>query len=146
MSTVTRKQNEMLQLPELRIKEVETRPHFATECISDIKRNEKPMCSVNDWDKDCAIPWQNSEQTCVICCEKAADVVLLPCNHGGLCYECANTIADKNPVCHFCRKKFWQIIRMEIAPGNSTDFIKVAEMKNIMQYPKLPPTKNRQIN
>ncbi len=44
------------------------------------------------------------EQGCVICCAKMADAVLLPCNHGGLCFDCANKLSQQSATCHFCRK------------------------------------------
>ena len=44
------------------------------------------------------------EQCCVICCERGADAVLLPCNHGGLCFVCGVRLAKQHATCHFCRK------------------------------------------
>lgn len=35
-------------------------------------------------------------------------VILIPCNHGGLCNECCNKLDKK--ICPFCRKDFVQII------------------------------------
>lgn len=43
-------------------------------------------------------------QRCVICCAQEADAVILPCCHGGLCFECGKRLGSQNAVCHFCRK------------------------------------------
>ena len=43
-------------------------------------------------------------QTCMICCDKPADAVLLPCGHGGLCYGCGKKIGAQSGDCYLCRK------------------------------------------
>lgn len=43
-------------------------------------------------------------QTCVICCDKAPDAVLLPCGHGGICFDCGKRIGKQGGDCHLCRK------------------------------------------
>ena len=47
---------------------------------------------------------QDKSQICIICYDKISNSVLLPCCHGGLCYECAIQLSKQKAVCHFCRK------------------------------------------
>ena len=70
------------------------------------------------------------DQICIICCEKKADAVFMSCNHGGLCFSCANKIAEVHPVCHFCRKEFVQILKLDLEKSN-TDFMKVLDVTNL---------------
>ncbi len=44
------------------------------------------------------------DQACVICCARKTNAVLMPCCHGGLCYDCAIKISKRKAICHFCRK------------------------------------------
>ncbi len=44
------------------------------------------------------------EQSCVICCDKPADAVLLPCGHGGLCFDCGKKLGRQCGDCYLCRK------------------------------------------
>ena len=43
-------------------------------------------------------------EACVICCDRIADAVLLPCGHGGLCFECGKRVGKQGADCHLCRK------------------------------------------
>ena len=70
-------------------------------------------------------------QKCIICCDKNADTVLLPCNHGGVCFDCTNRIAKENPICYFCRERFQQVLRLELNTANDTDFLKVMDSINV---------------
>ena len=48
---------------------------------------------------------QNLEdQICVICMDKNADSVLMPCGHGGFCNSCALDQFKKSNGCPMCRK------------------------------------------
>ena len=49
---------------------------------------------------------------CVVCMSDVADGVIMPCGHGGICYECA-VMMMKAPIrdqdddkqrCHLCRE------------------------------------------
>ncbi len=44
------------------------------------------------------------EKVCIICCSRLADAVLLPCNHGGVCFDCGSRMAQQKATCHFCRQ------------------------------------------
>ena len=41
---------------------------------------------------------------CVICCDGVPDAVVLPCCHGGICYDCAVKISKQGSACAYCRK------------------------------------------
>eukprot|EP01017_Pseudomicrothorax_dubius_P023116 TRINITY_DN2480_c0_g2_i1.p1 TRINITY_DN2480_c0_g2~~TRINITY_DN2480_c0_g2_i1.p1 ORF type:complete len:544 (+),score=21.33 TRINITY_DN2480_c0_g2_i1:66-1697(+) len=60
-------------------------------------------------------PLEQSNTACVICFEKFPDAVLLDCGHGGICYDCAIDIWQRNEECYLCRKPVVQILQMEIA-------------------------------
>ena len=40
---------------------------------------------------------------CVVCCEKHASSVFMPCGHGGICDDCAIDIFQKKNKCHLCQ-------------------------------------------
>lgn len=46
----------------------------------------------------------DENRDCIICLESNADVVVLDCGHGGLCYDCAFKHWDRSQRCHICRK------------------------------------------
>ena len=46
----------------------------------------------------------DAQSNCLVCFEEPADVVLMPCGHGGICYSCASSICNKNRLCFLCRK------------------------------------------
>jgi hypothetical protein len=55
---------------------------------------------------------------CKLCFDKPADVVMLPCRHGGLCEECLRRSLFIKPAhkggmsCPWCRKKIIEVIKM----------------------------------
>lgn len=46
----------------------------------------------------------NSDSQCIICVDAKADVIYSPCNHGGVCFECAKRNLAKKNSCYYCRK------------------------------------------
>lgn len=40
---------------------------------------------------------------CLICCENDSNVLIRPCNHGGLCERCAQTMLLENSSCPHCK-------------------------------------------
>ena len=38
-------------------------------------------------------------EKCTLCLEEAPDTCIYPCNHGGVCFECAK----KLDICYLCR-------------------------------------------
>jgi len=62
---------------------------------------------------------KSSEETmCRICCTEPADVVLLPCRHGGICYMCFRRILFMKPIhrggssCPICRRHIREAVRI----------------------------------
>jgi len=51
-----------------------------------------------------------NKQFCTICCDKIADAVLIPCGHGGLCFNCAKRIGGQNADCYLCRKVYFLFV------------------------------------
>ncbi len=109
-NTVTKNQNDIF--PEIPKEPIEMDLQVAaTETIKESKQDDN-KCAISERDyktkKKKQIKFGNGDASgelgCVVCCVKNADAVLLPCNHGGICFECANTIAEQNQVCHLCRK------------------------------------------
>ncbi|CAD8093205.1 unnamed protein product [Paramecium sonneborni] len=47
---------------------------------------------------------QNSNSKCIICCEKSSNAILMNCGHGGICYQCAMQLAQKQKECFLCRQ------------------------------------------
>merc|ERR1712072_171624 len=53
-------------------------------------------------------------EACEICCENQAEVVFLPCAHGGLCQGCADTIlARSGQHCPHCRGPVQKVLLIE---------------------------------
>lgn len=47
------------------------------------------------------------ELLCIVCCAKAANVLLVPCNHLSMCGDCTSKVAkDFFPKCPICRSTF----------------------------------------
>mmetsp|Transcript_40200 Transcript_40200/g.92407 ORF Transcript_40200/g.92407 Transcript_40200/m.92407 type:complete len:222 (-) Transcript_40200:25-690(-) len=45
-----------------------------------------------------------SMENCEICCERSAEIVLLPCSHGGICRQCSEEILRRSAGhCPHCR-------------------------------------------
>ncbi len=58
---------------------------------------------------------------CVVCMsDTAADGVIMPCGHGGICYDCAlqmlkkNAEEDESQVCHLCREPIEQVLKVDM--------------------------------
>ncbi|CAD8082393.1 unnamed protein product [Paramecium sonneborni] len=46
----------------------------------------------------------DSNSKCIICCEKSSNAILMNCCHGGICYQCAVQLAQKQKECFLCRQ------------------------------------------
>jgi len=75
------------------------------------------------------------DQLCVICYVKRTDAVLIPCCHGGICYECAKRIAEQKAVCHFCRSEIQQVIKIDL--DENTDFFRISDKSDITLTTKM---------
>lgn len=40
---------------------------------------------------------------CIVCEEKIPDCVFEPCGHGGICYDCCDSLLQHKDSCPFCR-------------------------------------------
>ncbi|CAM9635772.1 unnamed protein product [Chrysoparadoxa australica] len=50
---------------------------------------------------------------CYVCEDQAPDAVLLDCGHGGLCYGCAQNLAQQGDnSCPICRKQVVTVLRL----------------------------------
>ena len=95
--------------PEINIELPPLFPVSATEAIKVSEKDEGNAHSARDQGRNYisnkTIMKNEDNQRCV-CCDKEADAVLLPCCHGGICFECGNNLAKRNAICHFCRHVF----------------------------------------
>ncbi|CAD8177612.1 unnamed protein product [Paramecium octaurelia] len=57
----------------------------------------------------CQDPQQQFDSKCIICCERPPNAVLMTCGHGGICYQCAIQMAQKNKECFLCRQNIKMI-------------------------------------
>lgn len=64
---------------------------------------------------------------CIICYEGDINSLYKPCNHGGLCKNCAITNFNKNKICPLCRKTLEHIVIYEKGE------------KNLYQVEQYPP-------
>ncbi|KAH0788887.1 F-box only protein 11 isoform X2 [Histomonas meleagridis] len=45
----------------------------------------------------------SEDESCLICSEKKADSIVMPCGHMGFCHECLSTWFTSNTTCPYCR-------------------------------------------
>lgn len=45
----------------------------------------------------------NTKHLCILCIERQADAVLIPCGHANLCFFCSYKIYRSQKACHLCR-------------------------------------------
>eukprot|EP01017_Pseudomicrothorax_dubius_P025024 TRINITY_DN2667_c0_g1_i1.p1 TRINITY_DN2667_c0_g1~~TRINITY_DN2667_c0_g1_i1.p1 ORF type:complete len:274 (+),score=50.13 TRINITY_DN2667_c0_g1_i1:82-822(+) len=69
-------------------------------------------------------PVDQSVSTCLVCFDRSPDAVVMPCGHGGLCYDCAVEIWEKTEECYLCRKPVTQILQIDLASRNA-DVMKI---------------------
>ncbi|CAD8181872.1 unnamed protein product [Paramecium pentaurelia] len=55
----------------------------------------------------------NSNNKCIICCEKVSNAILMNCGHGGICYQCAVQVAQNQKECFLCRQIIKQIYEID---------------------------------
>ncbi|CAD8134611.1 unnamed protein product [Paramecium octaurelia] len=61
-----------------------------------------------------------SEEKCQVCFENQPQIVMLPCQHGGICDDCLQKCLKKSPNCYLCRKKIQKLLR--VSKENSGKF------------------------
>eukprot|EP01017_Pseudomicrothorax_dubius_P050741 TRINITY_DN9652_c0_g1_i3.p1 TRINITY_DN9652_c0_g1~~TRINITY_DN9652_c0_g1_i3.p1 ORF type:complete len:190 (+),score=21.32 TRINITY_DN9652_c0_g1_i3:591-1160(+) len=55
-----------------------------------------------------------SNTNCLICYDGPPDAVIMNCGHGGLCYNCAIEMWNKNDECFLCRERIVQILQISL--------------------------------
>ncbi|CAD8076659.1 unnamed protein product [Paramecium sonneborni] len=55
---------------------------------------------------------QQNDDKCQICFDIESNIVLLPCQHGGLCEECIIKWLEKQKNCYICREKIEKYLRI----------------------------------
>ena len=61
----------------------------------------------------------NDENLCYLCYERVADVVLMNCGHGGICFNCVVPIVKKNYHCMECRGHVKTIYKIQPSSQSS---------------------------
>ncbi|QOD40048.1 iap-6 [Matsumuraeses phaseoli granulovirus] len=59
---------------------------------------------------ECKEENNNLEHLCIICCERARNVCLLPCKHVVTCGQCTCSLSKQ--CCPMCRNKFSQVVEV----------------------------------
>jgi hypothetical protein len=54
---------------------------------------------------------------CSVCIDKAADSVMMPCGHGGLCNECAIMMWQRTESCYLCRSSIEKVVQIPETPS-----------------------------
>ncbi len=69
------------------------------------------------------------DNSCYLCCSKAANALLMSCGHGGICYDCAIEIVQKNNQCMQCRQTIDEVCKIDPScQVTPTGFIKTIEV------------------
>jgi len=91
---------------------------FAT-CSPNLRRaHSVPLSSERYWGMRSSEEPLPEEILCKLCCSEVADVVLLPCRHGGMCYRCFRRILFIKPLhrggstCPICRRPIREAVRI----------------------------------
>lgn len=54
--------------------------------------------------------YQMEMTECCICYDNPPDTVIMPCGHGGICYECSLSIWEADKGCYLCRKEMVEVL------------------------------------
>jgi hypothetical protein len=66
---------------------------------------------------------------CQLCFDATPDAVILECGHSGICFICSLKLLCSSGVCHMCRHKVEQVVRLDMNYNDPT-FMKVIEGVN----------------
>ena len=53
---------------------------------------------------------KDDENLCIVCYVNPPDTVLMPCGHGGVCYECSLSIWEADTGCYLCREEITEVL------------------------------------
>eukprot|EP00997_Jenningsia_sp_PLL12_P007790 NODE_4471_length_658_cov_47.558292_g3822_i0.p2 GENE.NODE_4471_length_658_cov_47.558292_g3822_i0~~NODE_4471_length_658_cov_47.558292_g3822_i0.p2 ORF type:complete len:75 (+),score=5.37 NODE_4471_length_658_cov_47.558292_g3822_i0:358-582(+) len=56
-----------------------------------------------------------AEESCVVCCQRQRNAILIPCGHLALCTVCALDLCDRGqpcPVCRIANPRVFQVFRV----------------------------------
>ena len=69
-------------------------------------------------------------ESCIICCINQPEVVLMPCNHGGICMKCVEDLVRRPEfLCHLCRKPVSQIAKISNTNQTVNKIIGISKVK-----------------
>ena len=52
-------------------------------------------------------------ESCMVCCEQNANVVLINCGHGGICQRCSASLKSLTNKCHICRAQITDMVEID---------------------------------
>ena len=97
----------------------------------DIEEGKDAKEDQSDQGKDKEGGGEREPQFCYVCDDGPRDSVLQPCGHGGMCYDCAVTLArtrsasnNEPPRCPLCRTNVTQVFQLngQGAGGSDSSF------------------------
>jgi len=57
-------------------------------------------------------PPENEKEECIVCYTNNPDAVLMPCGHGGICYDCALSVWENDVGCYLCRMEITEVYQI----------------------------------
>eukprot|EP00347_Sterkiella_histriomuscorum_P000429 403375897 len=95
-----------------------------------INDTKKTLLNTNTLNDSCSTV---QLKECLICMSSISDAVIMPCGHGGVCYECAQQILQKgvdSQKCHLCREYIEQVLKIDVNTIFK-DYIRVIESSQV---------------
>ena len=76
---------------------------------------------------------EEDRELCIICMEKFANAVLLPCGHGGCCYHCSRLLYKQlsKRTCPLCRHPIEQVARIRDHSSKTYNSLPVYSVEKI---------------
>lgn len=71
------------------------------------------------------------QNLCYICCKNASDTIIIPCGHGGICYDCAASAIKEKDECTQCRKQVKAIYRVDLS-SKTLDTVRGIELSRVV--------------
>lgn len=54
------------------------------------------------------------DENCLICLKNECNAVIMNCGHSGICFKCAQILLDDKGICHICRGKIFQVLKIKL--------------------------------